>query len=67
MAKGRVQSITYIWDRIIIGFLHTSFNVFFITVLVAGGVGVQDEGAGTPARRCPRHLLLAAVLFQSRA
>jgi hypothetical protein len=46
MAKGRVQSVTYIWDRIIVGFLHTSFNGFFIRVLVAGGVGVQDEGAG---------------------
>jgi hypothetical protein len=47
MAKGKVQGITYIWDRVIVGFLHTSFNGFFITVLVAGGVGVQDEGAGS--------------------
>jgi hypothetical protein len=47
MAKGKIQGITYIWDRIIVGFLHTSFNGFFITVLVAGGVGVQGEGAGS--------------------
>jgi hypothetical protein len=47
MAKGRVQSVTYTWDRIIVGFLHTSFNGFLTTVLVAGGVGVQDEGAGS--------------------
>jgi hypothetical protein len=46
MAKGRVQSITYIWDRTIVGFLHTSFNGFFITIFVVGGVGVQDDGAG---------------------
>jgi hypothetical protein len=45
MAKGRVQSVTYTWDRIIVGFLHTSFNGFLTTVLVAGGAGVQGEGA----------------------
>jgi hypothetical protein len=50
MAKGKVQGITYLWDRIIVGFLHTSFNSFFVTVLVAGGVGVQDEGAGSSGR-----------------
>jgi hypothetical protein len=47
MAKGRVQSVTYTWDRIIVGFLQTSFNGFLPTVLVAGGAGVQDEGAGS--------------------
>jgi hypothetical protein len=47
MAKGRVQSVTYTWDRIIVGFLNTSFNGFFTTVLVAGGAGVQVEGAGS--------------------
>jgi hypothetical protein len=47
MAKGRVQSVTYTWDRIIIGFLQTSFNGFLTIVLVAGGAGVQDEGAGS--------------------
>jgi hypothetical protein len=50
MAKGKVQGITYLWDRIIVGFLHTSFNGFFVTVLVAGGVGIQDEGAGSSGR-----------------
>jgi hypothetical protein len=45
MAKGRVQSVTYTWDQIIVGFLHTSFNGFLTTVLVAGGAGVQGEGA----------------------
>jgi hypothetical protein len=47
VAKGKVQGITYLWDWIIVGFLHTSFNGFFTTVLVAGGVGVQDEEAGS--------------------
>jgi hypothetical protein len=47
MTKGKVQGVTYIWDRVIIGFLHTSFNGFLVTVLAAGGVGVQDEGAGS--------------------
>jgi hypothetical protein len=50
MAKGKVQGITYLWDRIIVGFLHTSFSGFFVMVLVAGGVGVQDEGAGSSGR-----------------
>jgi hypothetical protein len=50
MATGKVQGITYLWDRIIVGFLHTSFNGFFVTVFVAGGVGVQDEGAGSSGR-----------------
>jgi hypothetical protein len=47
MIKGKVQGFTYIWDRVITGFLHTSFNGFLITVLAAGGIGVQDEGAGS--------------------
>jgi hypothetical protein len=47
VAIGKVQGITYLWDRIIVGFLHTSFNGFFTTVLVAGGVGVQYEEAGS--------------------
>jgi hypothetical protein len=46
-AKGRVQSVTYTWDRIIVGFLNTSFNGFFTIVLGAGGAGVQVEGAGS--------------------
>jgi hypothetical protein len=64
MAKGRVQSVTYTRDRIIVGFLQISFSGFLTTVLVARDAGVQDEGAG--AWRWPRHLLLAAELFQSR-
>jgi hypothetical protein len=47
MANGRVQSVTYTWDRIIVGFLQTSFNGFLTIVLVAGGAGVQGEGAGS--------------------
>jgi hypothetical protein len=47
MAKGRVQSVTYTWDRIIVGFLHTSFRGFLTTLLVAGGAGVQVEGTGS--------------------
>jgi hypothetical protein len=47
MAKGRVQSVTYTWDRIIVGFLQISFSGFLTTVLVAGDAGVQDEGVGS--------------------
>jgi hypothetical protein len=45
MAKGKIQSITYTWDRIIVGFLNTSFNGLFTMALAAGGVGVPAEGA----------------------
>jgi hypothetical protein len=45
MAKGKIQSITYTWDRIIVGFLNTSFNGFFTTAFAAGGVGEPAEGA----------------------
>jgi hypothetical protein len=47
MAKGRVQSVTYTRDRIIVGFFHTSFKGFFTTILVAGGAGVQVDEAGS--------------------
>jgi hypothetical protein len=47
MAKGKIQSITYTWDRIIVGFLNTSFNGLFTTALAAGGAGIQVEGAGS--------------------
>jgi hypothetical protein len=45
MAKGRIHSITYTWNRIIAGFLNTSFNGLFTTALAAGGAGVPAEGA----------------------
>jgi hypothetical protein len=47
MANGKIQSITYTWDRIIVGFLNSSFNGLFTTALAAGGVGIQVEGAGS--------------------
>jgi hypothetical protein len=47
MAKGRVQGVTYTWDRVIVGFFHTSFKGFFTIVLVAGGAGVQVDEAGS--------------------
>jgi hypothetical protein len=47
MAKGRVQSVTYTRDRIIVGFFHTSFKGFFTTVLIAGGAGMQVDEAGS--------------------
>jgi hypothetical protein len=45
MAKGKIQSITYTWDRIIVGFLNTSFHGFFTTVFAVGGVREPTEGA----------------------
>jgi hypothetical protein len=48
MAKGKIQSITYTWDRIIVGFLNTSFNGLFTVAFAAGGVGVPTEGASGP-------------------
>jgi hypothetical protein len=48
MAKGKIQSITYTWDQIIIGFLNISFNGLFTTALAAGGAGVPTEGASGP-------------------
>jgi hypothetical protein len=47
MAKGKVQGITYIWDRVIVGFLNISFKGFFAIVLVAGGAGVPVDEAGS--------------------
>jgi hypothetical protein len=47
MANGKIQSITYTWDRIIVGFLNSSFNGLFTTALAAGGAGIQVEGAGS--------------------
>jgi hypothetical protein len=47
MAKGRVKSVTYTRDRIIVGLFHTSFKGFFTTALVAGGVGVPVDEAGS--------------------
>jgi hypothetical protein len=47
MAKGKVQSVTYTWDRIIVGFLNTSFNGLFATVLASGAAGVQVEEASS--------------------
>jgi hypothetical protein len=47
MAKGKVLGITYIWDRIIVGFLNISFKGFFAIVLVAGGAGVPVDAAGS--------------------
>jgi hypothetical protein len=44
---GQDQSITYTWDRIIVGFLNTSFNGLFTTALAAGAAGIQVEGAGS--------------------
>jgi hypothetical protein len=48
MAKGRIQSITYTWDRIIAGFLNTSFNGLFTMALAAGAAGIPAEGASGP-------------------
>jgi hypothetical protein len=56
MAKGKIQSITYTWDRIIAGFLNTSFNGLFTTALAAGGAGIPAEGASGPG------VALAAVM-----
>jgi hypothetical protein len=56
MAKGKIQSITYTWDRIIVGFLNFSFNGLFITALATGGAGAPAEGAGGPS------VVLAAVM-----
>jgi hypothetical protein len=56
MAKGKIQSITYTWDRIIVGFLNISFNGLFTMALAAGGAGVPAEGASGPG------VALAAVM-----
>jgi hypothetical protein len=56
MAKGKIQSITYTWDQIIVGFLNISFNGLFTTALTAGGVGVPAMGASGPS------VALAAVM-----
>jgi hypothetical protein len=47
MANGKIQSIAYTWDRIIVGFLNSNFNGLFTTALAAGGAGIQVEGAGS--------------------
>jgi hypothetical protein len=67
MANGKIQSITYTWDRIIVGFLNSTFNGLFTTALAAGGAGIQVEGAGSellqsraraaPMQRPPRRWL----------
>jgi hypothetical protein len=56
MAKGKIQSIAYTWDRIIVGFLNISFNGLFTMALTAGGVGVPAVGASGPG------VALAAVM-----
>jgi hypothetical protein len=56
MAKGKIQSITYTWDRIIVGFLNISFNGLFTRALATGGAGVPAEGASGPG------VALAAVM-----
>jgi hypothetical protein len=56
MAKGKIQSITYTWYRIIVGFLNISFNGLLTMALTAGGVGVLAVGASGPG------VALAAVM-----
>jgi hypothetical protein len=66
MAKGKIQSITYTWDRIIVGFLNISFNGLFTMALVAGGVGVPAKGASGPGV-APAAVMAMALIAGSRA
>jgi hypothetical protein len=61
MAKDRIQSITYTWDRIIAGFLNTSFNGLFTTALAAGGAGVPAEGASGPGMALAAAMAMALI------
>jgi hypothetical protein len=47
MAKGRVESVTYTRDRIMVGLFNISFKGFFAIVLMAGGAGVPVDEAGS--------------------
>jgi hypothetical protein len=61
MAKGRIQSITYTWERILAGFLNTSFNGLFTTALTAGGAGVPAEGASGPGVTLATAMAMALI------